>query len=105
MKRPYIVCHIMTSLDGRIDCKMTEQLPGVEDYYSTLEKLELSTTVSGRVTAEFERALTGSFEENDKTPYNKAFQKKRMQRAMRLLPIQRIDSSGRIRPTLKSRIS
>ena len=29
MKKPYIVCHMMTSLDGRIDCAMTEQLPGV----------------------------------------------------------------------------
>ena len=27
MKKPYIVCHMMTSLDGRIDCAMTEQLP------------------------------------------------------------------------------
>ncbi len=77
MKRPYIVCHMMTSLDGRIDCKMTEQLPGVEDYYSTLEKLNLPTTVSGRVTAEFEMALPGAFEANDKTPYNReGFSKK-----------------------------
>ena len=39
MKKPYIVCHMMTSLDGRIDCAMTEQLPGVDDYYQTLEAL------------------------------------------------------------------
>ena len=42
MKKPYIVCHMMTSLDGRIDCAMTEQLPGVDDYYQTLEALQLS---------------------------------------------------------------
>jgi len=29
MNKPYIVCHMMASVDGRIDCAMTEQLPGV----------------------------------------------------------------------------
>lgn len=24
--RPYIICHMMASLDGRIDCDMTEQI-------------------------------------------------------------------------------
>ena len=48
MKKPYIVCHMMTSLDGRIDCAMTAQLPGVDDYYRTLEALNVPTTVSGR---------------------------------------------------------
>ncbi len=28
MKKPYIICHMMTSADGRIDCAMTSQLPG-----------------------------------------------------------------------------
>lgn len=28
MKRPYIVCHMMSSVDGRIDCAMTEKLAG-----------------------------------------------------------------------------
>ena len=28
MKKPYIICHMMTSVDGRIDCAMTEHLPG-----------------------------------------------------------------------------
>lgn len=26
MKKPYIICHMMTSVDGRIDCNMTEHL-------------------------------------------------------------------------------
>ena len=59
MKKPYIVCHMMTSLDGRIDCAMTAQLPGVDDYYRTLEALNVPTTVSGRVTAQLEMALPG----------------------------------------------
>ena len=68
MKKPYIVCHMMTSLDGRIDCAMTEQLPGVDDYYQTLEALQAPTTVSGRVTAQLEMALTGEFQASDPTP-------------------------------------
>ena len=52
MKKPYIVCHMMTSLDGRIDCAMTAQLPGVDDYYRALGALQVPTTVSGRVTAD-----------------------------------------------------
>lgn len=28
---------MMTAVDGRIDCAMTEQLPGVQEYYSTLD--------------------------------------------------------------------
>ena len=77
MKKPYIVCHMMTSLDGRIDCAMTEQLPGVDDYYQTLEALRVPTTVSGRVTAQLEMALPGEFQTSDPTPVNKeAFSKK-----------------------------
>ena len=30
MKKPYIICHMMTSLDGRIDCAMTSKLKGIE---------------------------------------------------------------------------
>ena len=39
MNRPYIICHMMTSVDGRIDCAMTEHLPGVQEYYDTLDAL------------------------------------------------------------------
>ena len=28
MKKPYIICHMMTSVDGRIDCNITEHLQG-----------------------------------------------------------------------------
>lgn len=73
MSKPYIICHMMTSLDGRIDCAMTSKLKGVEDYYS----LDVPTTLSGRMTAEFEMALPGKFESETKTPVNKfTFSKK-----------------------------
>ena len=71
MKKPYIICHMMTSADGRIDCAMTEQLPGVSDYYKTLDELNVPSTVSGRVTAELEMADKGFFEATDPTGYGK----------------------------------
>ncbi len=69
--RPYIICHMMTSVDGRIDCAMTEQLPGVSDYYRTLDELNVPTTVSGRVTAELEMANPGVFEAENNAAYGK----------------------------------
>lgn len=77
MSKPYIICHMMTSLDGRIDCAMTSKLKGVEDYYCSLDELDVPTTLSGRMTAEFEMALPGKFESETKTPVNKfTFSKK-----------------------------
>lgn len=76
MKKPYIICHMMISLDGRIDCAMTEHLPGVDDYYQTLEALSVPTTVTGRVTAQLEMALPGTFQAKDPTPVGReAFSK------------------------------
>ncbi len=76
MNKPYIVCHMMTSLDGRIDCKMTESLPGVEEYYQTLDSLNVPTRLSGRVTAELEMALPGKFVSETSSPLGKeAFHK------------------------------
>ena len=46
----------MIFIDGRIDCAMTSKLPGVDDYYTTLEEIKVPTTVNGRVTAELEMA-------------------------------------------------
>lgn len=75
--KPYIICHMMTSLDGRIDCAMTENLPGVQEYYATLDALQAPSRVSGRVTAELEMALPGSFTSAASTPLGKeAFSKK-----------------------------
>lgn len=68
MKKPYIICHMMTSVDGRIDCAMTEALPGVEEYYRTLDSFHAPTRISGRVTAELEMALPGKFHSQNVTP-------------------------------------
>ncbi len=68
MKKPYIVCHMMTSVDGRIDCAMTEHLPGVQEYYDTLDALDAPTRISGRVTAQLEMANPGTFTSETTTP-------------------------------------
>jgi len=77
MNRPYIICHMMASLDGRIDCAMTAKCPGVDEYYQTLSELDVPTTLSGKVTAQLELASDGCFEAKDKAPIGKtAFSKK-----------------------------
>lgn len=77
MKRPYLICHMMTSVDGRIDCAMTEHLPGVQEYYETLDALNTPSRISGRVTAELEMANPGVFQPKDPTPLGReAFSKK-----------------------------
>lgn len=75
--KPYIICHMMTSVDGRIDCAMTEHLPGVQEYYETLDELNAPSRVSGRVTAQLEMALPGEFKPKspDKTSGGEAFSK------------------------------
>ena len=76
MKKPYIICHMMTSIDGRIDCAMTSKLPGVNNYYTTLSEINVPTTVSGRVTAELEMA-EGEFIPKNNEPFGKeGFSKK-----------------------------
>ena len=71
MNKPYVICHMMTAVDGRIDCAMTGHLPGVQEYYSTLDSLNAPTRVSGRVTAELELSLLGKFSSTAATPIGK----------------------------------
>lgn len=77
MKKPYIVCHMMASVDGRIDCGMTVKLEGVQEYYDTLNALNAPTTVSGKVTAQLEMAMQGEFVASSSEKLGKeAFSKK-----------------------------
>lgn len=59
MNRPYIICHMMMSVDGRIDCGMTEKIGGSDSYYDILNSFETDGALSGRVTAELEMAEPG----------------------------------------------
>lgn len=65
--RPYIVCHMIASLDGRIDCAMVDAISGEHDYYDAQEKLDCPSRLSGRVTAEHYFA--------EKTPFTPASQR------------------------------
>ena len=98
MKKPYIICHMMTSVDGRIDCAMTEHLPGVQEYYDTLDSLNAPTRVSGRVTAELELAGHGVFHSETVTPFGReGFSKRPLPPGTRSLRIQRAHCCGRCR--------
>ena len=46
--KPYIICHMMASVDGRIDCAMTEQIDSSDAYYEALDQLQCPTTIEGR---------------------------------------------------------
>lgn len=61
MIRPHIICHMMISIDGRIDCEMTAKISGVKEYYDSLKALNVQATVSGRVTAQLELVQDGEF--------------------------------------------
>lgn len=84
MNKPYIICHMMTSVDGRIYCAMTEHLPGVQEYYDTLDELDTPSRISGRVTAQLEMSLPGEFQlKGTSRSELRAFQRRRHPRVMR----------------------
>lgn len=77
MAKPYIVCHMMMTVDGRIDCPMLEKLAGSDKYYETLRELSVDACLTGRVTAQLEMAQKGSFVSGQNTPYGReGFSKK-----------------------------
>ncbi len=51
--KPYIFTHMMTSVDGRIDCPMVGQL-STDEYYIALDRLGKCSKLSGRITAALE---------------------------------------------------
>ena len=52
---------MMASLDGRIDCAMTEQIDDTNNYYDALDSLECNATLEGRVTLSMHYAKKGKF--------------------------------------------
>ncbi len=65
--RPYIICHMMSLLDGRIDCDVTEQIESGDEYYDALNQLDCPSTLMGRVTMQMHYALPEPFIADDKT--------------------------------------
>lgn len=76
----------MMSVDGRIDCGMTVKIAGSNEYYETLNALDVPTTLSGRVTAQLELAKPGLFISKNPTEIagKEKFSKNRMQTTIRL---------------------
>ena len=60
--RPYIICHMMASLDGRIDCEMTEQIDDTNHYYEALARLDCPSTLEGKTTLAMHYAQSGLFQ-------------------------------------------
>ena len=58
----------MSLLDGRIDCDVTEQIEGGDEYYDALNQLDCPSTLMGRVTMQMHYALPELFNTEDKTP-------------------------------------
>ena len=71
MNKPFIVCHMMTSIDSRIDCAMCEKLSGNDEYYKTLESYNCDSYLNGRYTAEIEMSHDGKFISSNNLKLNK----------------------------------
>lgn len=53
---------MMASLDGRIDCDMTEQIDDTNHYYEALESLNCPSTLEGKTTMKMHYALPGFYQ-------------------------------------------
>lgn len=69
--RPYIICHMLASVDGRIDCDMTEQIETGNEYYDALDCLDCPSMLMGRVTMQMHYASLDPFVPNSMMPIDK----------------------------------
>ncbi len=69
--KPYIICHMTASVDGRIDCEMTEKIEPGNEYYEALDSLNVPTTLCGKVTAVMHYAESEAFNAPTETPLTK----------------------------------
>lgn len=69
--KPYIICHMVASIDGRIDCSMVDKISG-DEYYTTLDALGCPSHIEGRVTMAHYTALEEPFCAVDETPIGRA---------------------------------
>lgn len=68
MMRPEIICHMMSSVDGRIDCAMTAEIEKTDVYYKALDRLHFDAVLEGRVSRQMHYALPEPFSADDATP-------------------------------------
>lgn len=88
---------MMSSVDGRIDCKMLENMPG-DEYFSTLSSFHGDGFISGRNTAELEMALPGRFEGKTRDVKEDFFSKKTDRKGFDIV----IDTNGVLRYAKRS---
>lgn len=69
--KPYIICHMMSSVDGRIDCAMTAEIDKTDAYYQALDQLHFDAVLEGRVSRQMHYALPKPFKAPDTTPIAK----------------------------------
>ncbi len=93
MKRPYIICHMVASIDGRIDCSMVDKISG-DEYYETLEKLDCPAQLEGRVTMEHYNAAKEPFVAQDSTPVGKSAVHKAVESERYIIAV---DTRGKLR--------
>lgn len=68
---PKIICHMMSSVNGRIDCAMTSEIDKTDVYYQALDRLHFDAVLEGRVSRQMHYALPEPFKANDVTPIGK----------------------------------
>ncbi len=74
--KPYITCFMYASVDGHIDCDMTEKIdPAAKSYYDVLKELGPLTNINGRVTRYTHNALPSQFKSYSNERCGKCFYK------------------------------
>lgn len=48
--KPYVICHMVAMIDGRIDCEAVDEIVSADVYPYAMDKLECPSTLMGRVT-------------------------------------------------------
>ena len=66
--KQFIVCHMMASIDGRIDCDMLEKYPGGKCYYDALDYYKCQAFIEGRVSRAKHAALPDRFRSSVNAP-------------------------------------
>lgn len=61
MMKPHIICYMYASLDGRIDCDMTDKIDDGSAYEKVFDRLSSMSMISGRITRALHNALPDEF--------------------------------------------
>ena len=68
--RPYIICHMVESVDGRIDCDMVDKISG-DEYYTALNSLECNSQVEGKYSYQLHHCGFEEFKPKNYVPIGK----------------------------------